>query len=356
MAVTLGYRLTALVGRISEIMHSFVGFPRFSDSLSRLASDGSIGDARFVARNFLLESGLSDARVRQYLPQGDLDIAPDPDPLGVWASGHSRYLKTHVQVGTRLRISSVVQECVTFAEPVEGGQFSDSDPALYLVRIERLGSIGDLAGTDFEFVKDLCERLIASRNSGKGDLADEEALGGVLDEWQLRCDGRPVFAGFWEDFRLVVEGLAPTWPEEARDGLGLAHHDPALLGAPIPIAAFRYPVQLIPLLPGGPHRALLRPTVLDGEFSEAFFTAPRGSSVGSTVDLRCRDALPWREVVHPPVRMRPEHLWAVGEINTPVSRPLGPARALHALRLVADLATSDIDYCNRVGDLESDIL
>ena len=75
------------------------------------------------------------------------------------------------------------------------------------------------------------------------------------------------------------------------------------------------------------------PTVLDGWFSEAFCPAPKGERVGRVVDLSSRLENPLREVVHPFVRYRAEHLFRVGYIHESVPHDLGEARAAHILYL-----------------------
>ena len=80
---------------------------------------------------------------------------------------------------------------------------------------------------------------------------------------------------------------------------------------------------------------LLAPTVLDGEFSGAFCPAPENAECGYTLDLSVSLEAPLiqrREILHPPVRWRCEHLWRVGTIARPVPEDrLRTARGLHLL-------------------------
>jgi hypothetical protein len=97
---------------------------------------------------------------------------------------------------------------------------------------------------------------------------------------------------------------------------------------------------------------LVRPSVLDGGLSEAFYTAPPESEVGATIDLVVRNDKPWAEIIHPAVEFMPENIWSVGIIRTGLPASLSASRAHHALKLCSGAKADFIDLCQRVdGDI-----
>ena len=97
---------------------------------------------------------------------------------------------------------------------------------------------------------------------------------------------------------------------------------------------------------------MVRPSVLDGRLSAAFYTAPAGSLAGATVDLRLRDDEPWQELVHPAIEFTVEHLWAVDVITASVGDALSATRGHHALKLCGNADSDFVDLCGEVdGDL-----
>ena len=78
-------------------------------------------------------------------------------------------------------------------------------------------------------------------------------------------------------------------------------------------------------------RALAVPTVLDGEWSEAFCPVPSGQAVGFAVDLAAGLDDRTQEVVHPYVRLDVEHVYRIGYIGKRAADDLSEARLAHLL-------------------------
>ena len=171
----------------------------------------------------------------------------------------------------------------------------------------------------------------------------------MLAQWARNAEIRPTFAALYEDVETILGGSS-GWEDRLRDALGLAHCDPGQRGPVIEILVFRYPVSVVPRLRGldDAHRPLAVPTVLENRFSAAFCPAPQGNASGYVVDLSGSATPVRREVVHPPVAFRAEHLSKLGTVRAAVdSVLLGTARGLHlvAVREIAGLAeyASDTD-------------
>lgn len=181
-----------------------------------------------------------------------------------------------------------------------------------------------------------------------------DAFEDLLDKWFNAKDGRPVYCGFFADFEDDFFDASNTgWADALRDRLGLAHFDPGDLRKPIDILAFKYPVNQVARLVGAAThtRPLIPPTVLDGDFSEAFCPPPAGGLTGHVVNLdwvdleerRLRSAALRREVLHPKTRLQAKHLFRVGRIEKPVDfENLPLARAAHLEQVRA--ASGRADY------------
>jgi len=217
------------------------------------------------------------------------------------------------------------------------------------VRVEDLDSIANRTRTPRNEIRDIANDIATSNRDGVGDKAKWEPLTYILQSWHDILDNRPVFATYWEDAQSVLADPKPGWAEELRDRLGLVHYEPAQKsGGEMDVIVFRYPVRLIPRLNRTGPRMLLRPTVLDSRLSQAFCTAPAGGGVGSALDLAGRDDDPWREVIHPPVELKPEHIWAADTLTASPPADLATSRALHIIKLCHRASPDFQELCNAV--------
>jgi len=177
---------------------------------------------------------------------------------------------------------------------------------------------------------------------GRADSRNQDACKAVdafFMGWNLRRDGRPTFAAFYDE--VQAEADADDWPHALRDRLGLGHYGPPSRRGtdPIPVALMRYP--LAEVLAARSSRNLATacalPTVLDGGMHEFFFPVPREYPFGATLHLDGTQAdLLTAEILHCRIDYRREHLWKLGTIKRPHrlrDDPLREARDLHLLAI-----------------------
>ncbi|HBL29782.1 MAG TPA: hypothetical protein DD490_23345 [Acidobacteria bacterium] len=308
--------------------------------LCRLGSDGGTPRGAFVARNFILDEGVWPERVASYLA---LRALADHGDFPAWKSKHGAYLKQRVQLvhweePLDPRDEDVCPE--TFRFPDRHTSFDATDRHLHLIRVERADTIADLARVPAPSILSMASEVRADKASPETRAAFED----LLEKWFAAKDGRPVFCGFFADFEDdVFTADRLDWADALRDRLGLSHLDPGELGKPIDILVFKYPVQQVARLTGAAPqtRPLVPPTVLDGDFSEAFCPPPRGALTGHVVDLdwaaeeehRLR-----REVLHPKTRLQARHLFRIGRIEKPVdfeNLPLARSAHLQHVRMAS---------------------
>lgn len=301
--------------------------------LCRLGSDGATPRGAFVARNFILDEGVWPERAESYRARR---AVVDHGDFGTWKARHGAYLKELIQVVHWEEPLDPHDEDVcpeTFRFPDRHTPFDSTDRHLHLIRLERAETIADLIKiTPAKLLSVANEALANPASIARAELED------LLLKWFEAKDGRPVYCGFYAD--LEEDLAADRWADVLRDRLGLAHFDPGEIGKPIDILVFRYPVNQVSRLAGaaGHSRPLVPPTVLDGDFSEAFCPAPAGGLTGHVVNLdwddleerRLRSATLRREVLHPKTRLQAKHLFRVGRIEKPVDfENLPLARAAH---------------------------
>lgn len=319
----------------------------FAAFLQRRGADAST-DRRFVARNFLLDEGVRVERAASYDAVG---VCRDHGDDACWQTLHGAYLYEAVNrprpPGLALDPHDPDHCPETFRMFDPATPFLTTDLGRDLVRAESLDFIARAAGEPVRAVRTLATEVAHANSVGRHAEPAHSDLDAILDEWYVRSDGRPVFAGFWEDVRDLF-GARPDhdiagWADELRDRFGLAHHDPGQLGD-VAVLLLRYPVRDVQRVLGTDRstRLLMTPTVLDGSQSTAFCPAPSGVSVGHTVELGGRYELPRREVLHPPVAFRARHVLRCGVIHRPAPVDLASARALHLLYLQE--TSSRIDY------------
>lgn len=317
-------------------------FARFLQSISGLTGDEAADTAAIVARNFLLDEGVTIARFNSYQVAGGVREHAD---YGEWKLAHEKYLKRQVRLIVDQRPSLSLnpddeQECPeTFRFIEANSPFQYSDGNLELLRVVELPFVADTAGVPPAEVKLLAQTVVASSDP---HLPERQAFDDILDAWSLHIDHRPVYSGYWEDlddlFGNTPTEDGPDWANRLRDRLGLVHLAPGLRGAhglPLDILVFRYPILSIPRLRNSTaeQRPLVPPTVLDSAHSAAFCPAPAGQSTGHAVDLSLEKPI-CREVLHPVMEFCAEQLWRVGQVTKNVDmQQLIEARRWHLLVL-----------------------
>ena len=253
----------------------------------------TLGDGRspmpaFVARNFLLDEGVSAERYESY---DHCRAVAEHETYADWSGAHESYLSQRIRrpgsgTGPPARVTlNDVDECPeTFREIDSTSPFLRTDAQLDLLRVEQIDSVARLSGTTPERIKQLSHAKV----NGDADAGSDESreLSAILETWSFQADLRPVFAGFWQDLRDLFEPHEATdWADQLRDRLGLLHLNPGSRTRPsIDVLVFRYPVSTVPRLRGlsvpDDSRPLVPPTVLDGRHSVAFCPAPRGELTG----------------------------------------------------------------------------
>ncbi len=243
-----------------------------------------------MARNFLLDEGVSRERAQTYAEFVDGVLPPSNDS---WRLNHRSHLDEQVFVpretgardGLAHQAADPASVAETFRYPTAFDRFGRANANLPLLRVEKTSHIAALAGVS----EPELERLASVVCSGAGqDSAEWKQLDAALLRWQQQLQARPVYAGFLEYFTEFLGATPardkPGWADELRDLLGLYH-----LVAGTRIVVFRYPVQDIPKAKGTPNlRPLSAPTVLDQDHSEAFCPSPSNADCGHAVDLQGR--------------------------------------------------------------------
>lgn len=289
------------------------------------------GNRRFIARNFLLDEGVSASRVSAYKDLAATDgIATQTE----WKNRHEHYLTERIRLPrpTDYRVPrsidpTALRDCPeTFREGATFCSFGATDPSYDLIRIVNAERMAWYAPRPDQFIG-LVEDYLAS-NSEEARLA----IGSTISFWLEPRDLRPVFAAFWYGVRDLLEDGPEDWADQLRDRLGLIRFNP-VGGRKIPVLIFRYPVRLVPKIakPRAECRALAVPTVLDGEWSESFCPVPSGQEAGFAIDLSAGLEHRAQEVVHPHVRFSVEHLCRIGYISRRVPDDLSEARLAHLL-------------------------
>ena len=325
--------------------HTVAGDP-FDDFLVAAGRDASLGNKRFVARNFLLDQGVDPIRQDSYRAKGVMIHHAD---FAAWGSQHfNAYVLAEVWLRKLDQAPRVIDQndhanCPETFRPSAALQlFGSADWLLDLIRVVDVKPIADLAGVPVGDALTLAQHVV-ERNLTKwtgtttaNPPADEKIreFEAILEEWDRSLDLRPVWATFWEDVKTIF-GNSPTddnsdWPDKLRDWVGLYHFDPAKRGREIPLFVFRYSVRDLPRLKGGrDSRPLAVPTVLDGRFSEAFCPSPKGQPSGHVVGLGADDDVLRREVLHPALPFRAKNLFRAGIVTRPVPVDLTAARRKH---------------------------
>ena len=318
-------------------MGLFSSFERdFADFLRSVATATS--NRGLVARNFLLDEGILAERAQSYNAAGAVRTYGGVDD---WEVQHKAYLTREIFLvppddGPPMKLSrtelDLCSETFRFIDP--RSPYWRSDHQLHLIRVEEIGFISRITRTPPDFLRHWAGEVVK-----QGLSAPERAeLDAALRVWAKAIELRPVFSAYWADVEDLF-GDKPGedkagWANALRNRLGLSHLNPAERGEAIEVLVFRYAISELPYLieKGDGFRLLAPPTVLDGNFSPAFFPVPFGSATGYTVELSgdC-ERLP-REVLHPPFGFQSQHLWRVGMIDQPFnSEELPTLRGLHLI-------------------------
>lgn len=330
--------------------------PGFRAFLDRIASKAGL--YRLAGRNFLLDEGVLPVRCDSYRATG---AAFDHVDSKAWRLLHEKYLEQRVyrngpSTGVPLELDQTDEdlcpETFRFVDP--GSPFLYSDKGLHLVRTEELSFVARLTGVAEDRLKHLAND-VAENGASAASFSELES---VLRTWSKNIQLRPAFAAFWEDLSDLFGGSpgedSKDWADRLRDRLGLAHYDPSERGGPIDILVFRYEVgglaQVVGL--GDGVRALVPPTVLDGNLSDAFCPAPVGARTGHTLDLSGACDSPRREILHPTLAFGARHLWRTGRIAAGVDlSSLPTVRGLHLIWVREE--TGKADYA---ADTDGDLL
>lgn len=324
--------------------------PDFATDLQRFGL--TAGDYRLAARNFLLDEGVSPHRAAQYRAEaGSTSYARVED----WKVDHAAYLgrqwdppatgapadidparaetcpstfhdrSAYSPLGADLEI-----ELAQFADVGEHWFTKDRSPLLPTAPWQAVEKLMNQALT-----------AVAKQHATTEKDRDEyqqaaTAIQATFDNWLF--DPRPAYVALWEDVRDLFgddpTADQPDWVNDLRDRLGLKHFNPADRSQRLPIIAFKYKVRATPGC-GAPdgRRPLMILTVLDTGLSDAFCPVPAGQPAGRTVDLRgLRDSgtLKWvRELLHPCLPYRVEHLFRAGWVEGPAPADLARARTWH---------------------------
>jgi hypothetical protein len=307
------------------------------DFLIRISALPVENDA-FVARNFLLDEGVSVERFESYRLSGCVREYPI---VADWTRAHDEYLLEKV-----FRTSDG-DDPPRRVDPLDSNRCPETfrlfptrapveaDEGLHLVRVDTARSVARGAGLTIDALTSLAERTLT------GDAGAATALDAGLRMWTSRIDRRPAFAAFWDDVSELFNATG-DWPNLLRDRLGLAHLDPAERGD-IRVLVFRYAISQVPRSARpDPVRLIVGPSVLDGTHWPQFCPSPKEESTGHTMDLSGNLDWPRREVVHANVRIGSANLFRVGTITRSIPSDRRTARGLHLL-LIRERCSRD-DY------------
>ena len=192
----------------------------FDDFLQSLAHDNALGNRRFVARNFLLDQGVSSERQDSYAASGAMQAHASFES---WSALHrNNYLFAGVFLSkqatpTQIDITDRENCPETFRSLEAFRRFGASDERLELIRVEQAQSIAQRAG-----FPSTAELLAVAREYLQSDSEQaKKQLDSILEVWGRSLDLRPVWAAFWEDLRETFENDPTDWADQLRDQLGL---------------------------------------------------------------------------------------------------------------------------------------
>ncbi|GAB3830102.1 hypothetical protein ACFPIJ_31520 [Dactylosporangium cerinum] len=331
--------------------------PDLAAVLAGLGDDASVGAKRFAVRNFLLEEGVPRQRAEGYarLAAQRVSTADAEAAFEQFYVHHNLYLSDRQRGG--VRTEQFTADAATCPETFTAGEGADDgadgvDDVTWLGRVDEIANIALHTGESRHTVRTALDLMADRRRNGITDIDAADDITHLLYWWQQRLDNRPLSAFVWSDLENMLSDLHTGWENELRDSLGLEHLDPTMRdpGAGIDVVVFRYPVRLVPT--GSQQRPVLRrPTPFDVDLREAFCTSPPVGA-GHCVDLQFGADL-CREVLHPAVVFKAEHVWAVGTIRAGVDGPVDELRGFHLLKLVN---LDDADFQHRFERVDRDLV
>lgn len=308
------------------------------DSALAAGRNGAPQNARFIPRNFLIEEHLDGSRANTYAASfpnaGPMDFAE-------WNIAHNQYLEEHIftkPTATHNYHLVPQDDAGACSETFRSGPalipFQRTDFDTYFIRVIPASDLAYLAQENEARIFSLGEQVVV--NPSASGPAHQE-LSRIFDEafYGPRCDHRPVFAAFYDDFLNELRDPEDVaWAGQLRDRLGLYHINQWQVGGlPRRVFLFRYQVRELPRHPGdSERRPIAIPMVLDHRLSEAFCPAPQELDKGRLLNLQA-DAVeePVREVLHLFMPMQVKHLFRVGLITTPVPEDLNSVRRDHLI-------------------------
>jgi hypothetical protein len=336
--------------------------PSFHALLTGLKDDAALRNARFIARNFLLEERIDPLRLDSYVEELRKN---EPTDLAEWNRQHCYYLRKVFVTppGTHDYRSVTKSNAATCPQTFRGEvallTFRGTDLDTELIRLVPVADIAFLAGRQGQEndIFALGQKVV--QNPLK-DTPARRDLAAILDDaynvTNGLCDHRPLFAAFYDDFYRdeLSDPSDDSWANRLRNRLGvyrLSQLDAR--GLPHQVFLFKYAVRDLPVHTGTKGiRPLAIPAVIDNRFSEAFCPAPLELNRGQSLNLR-PDSLvePAREVLHLFLPMRAERLIRVGLVTESVMDCLDDARRDHLIWM--QLHSSRDDFAS---DTDNDLL
>ena len=165
--------------------------------------DGDARNTKFVPRNFLIEERIDSERAANYSA-----VIPSSGTISFseWNRSHNRYLEERVFLKPPAGYDhrSVFTDDATVCPDTFRGQlginaFAGADLDLDLIRMIDIADVAWLSDGNEDDIYALGEQVVGAK-SGRTQAWDELDL--VLEESFLgpKCDHRPMFAAFYEDF------------------------------------------------------------------------------------------------------------------------------------------------------------
>lgn len=223
-------------------MCSRTKYPSFADFLRHVASsDPGSREPRIEARNFLLDSGVTDFRAESYCAEGAREGF---DNAGAWLGHHDDYVDEKVYLRRpqrggppkRLDPRKPATCPETCREDDNFTDFGGVDTGLHLLRVLDLGDMLKRSSRVLRGPENQLSRVVeaaaeVARHWPDATRADGEALAlieGLLRAWNGVADLRPSYAGFLAEHEELL-GASPGeaadgWADRLRDRLVPTYH------------------------------------------------------------------------------------------------------------------------------------
>jgi hypothetical protein len=189
------------------------------------------GNRRFIARNFILDEGVSADRAAIYNEVAGTDRVGTREE---WQDGHEHYLTERIKlprpanyIVPRSIDPARLLDCPeTFGPDAAFSAFGSTDPEYDLIRVVHAERMARFAPRPGHFI-DLAEEYLVSKTE---DARRE--ISATISSWLELRDLRPVFAAFWYGVRDLLVGGPADWADQLRDRMGLIRFNPAV-GKPL---------------------------------------------------------------------------------------------------------------------------